>query len=321
MPAPRVAVAVLQRESFGHTKRSLENLYATAGEPFDLVYVDGGSPPRVRKIIEDEAQRRGFRIIRRDRFLMPNEARNLAVATVDAEFMAFVDNDLIFRPGWLRQLLACADETKADITFPLVFMEEPPFRRIHFAGGEARIEATASGRYLRNAHRFTGHYVTPAIAAQFIRTASQMFELHCALVRRSALERLGPFDEGVRTVNEHIDLSLLASLRGCTAMFEPAAVANHLLPKGFPFDIESVPFLLERCRPSKNHAGTQYFRAKWRLAPDDPVTEATRNWSDDRPLVIVRALHPRIAAHAMRKLSRILKRCFRKIAGRVAVGA
>ncbi len=99
---PRVTVAVTQRESFDHTLRSIESLYATtATVPFDLVYVDAGSPLPVRALIDDAARRFGFRVLRSERYLTPNEARNLAAAAIDTPFVLFVDNDIIFRDAWL----------------------------------------------------------------------------------------------------------------------------------------------------------------------------------------------------------------------------
>jgi GT2 family glycosyltransferase len=319
MTGPSITVAVTQRESFGHTKRSLESLYATAGVPFDLVYVDAGSPPAVRRLIADEASKRGFRVIRRDASLTPNEARNLALGSIDTDFVAFADNDVIFSDGWLRALLACAEETGAAVTGPLTFMEEPPFRKIHCAGGDVRVEETARGRRLYEEHRFLEKYITPKIAEQLVCCSTGLLEFHCVLVRRSVFEGTGPLDERLRSMGEHVDFCLLVREKGGLVMFEPAAVANHLLPKQFPFDLQSLPFFFARWSRTNNRESAEHFRAKWGLAPDDPVIEATHNWSNDRLLVIIPWLHPKIAAHGLRKISRIVKRCYRQVTKRAPV--
>ena len=318
MPDPRVTIAVLQRESFAHTQRSLERLYATAGAPFDLIYVDTGSPRSVRRLIDDEARRRGFRIIRRERFLTPNEARNLALASIDTEFVAFVDNDVIFNDGWLRRLLACADETGADLVGPLIFLDEPAFRKIHFAGGTAHIEVTESGNHLHMGHRFIDEVLSDEIAEQLRREPSELLELHCMLVRRSVFDRTGTFDEGLRSLNEHVDFCMLARTSGSVLMFEPEATACQLLPKLFPYDLQSLPFLFERWSRSNNRISVEHFRAKWQLAPGDPATEATYNWSNDRRLVMLRWLRPDIAMHGVRKVNRIVESWNRRGADRAA---
>ena len=142
----RVTVAVTQREVFGYTGRSLDSLYANPGLPFDLVYVDGGSPRAIRELIEQRAKRHGFRVLRRERFLAPNEARNLALDAGSSEYVAFVDNDVVFGAEWLARLVACADETGAEVVGPLVCHGDPPFISVHLAGGEARLEDTPAGR-------------------------------------------------------------------------------------------------------------------------------------------------------------------------------
>jgi glycosyltransferase involved in cell wall biosynthesis len=303
-PSPRVTVAVLQRESLGYTVRSIESLYATAGVPFDLVYVDGGSPPAVQRRIAAEATRRGFQLLRQERFVTPNQARNLALAQVKTEFVAFVDNDLIFREGWLRQLLACADETGAELTGPLICIGDPAFRKIHVAGGEVRVDETSAGPRLHLFHRFA-HRQVDDVAAQLVREPLKMLELHCLLARRSLFDRIGFFDEGLRSANEHVDLCLLVARSGGTMMFEPGAVVNQYLPAPFPLDLQSLPFFYERWSSANNRATIDHFRAKWNLPQHDRETEKTLNWCNDRRDVIFRYLHPHIVRHGWRKLRRI----------------
>jgi GT2 family glycosyltransferase len=311
---PRVTVAVLQRESFGHTGRSLESLYATAQAPFDLIYVDAGSPPPVQRLIEDEGRRRGFRVLRQERFLAPNEARNLALPHIQTEFVAFVDNDLIFRDAWLRRLLACADETGAEVAGPLVCIGQPPFRTIHSAGGNAHIEETESGRRFIESHRFLGRRLA-AVAQRLIREPVEMVEFHCMLVRRSVFDRLGFLDEKLRTANEHMDLCMHVRQNGGKVVFEPGAIVNHLLPAPFPFDRQSWPFFFERWRKVNNRATIEHFRAKWNLQPDDRTLDATHNWCNDRRDMIFRYLRPAILRHGLRKLRRIFRHLAPRRAG------
>lgn len=46
MATPSVTIVVVPREQFSKAEASLESIYATTPPPFDLVYVDGNSPPR-----------------------------------------------------------------------------------------------------------------------------------------------------------------------------------------------------------------------------------------------------------------------------------
>lgn len=307
MSAPRVTVAVTQRESFGHTKRSLDSLYATADAPFDLIYFDAGSPPAVQRLIDDESRRRGFTVRRYPSIIGPNATHNLALAAIDSEFIAFVDNDVIFKPGWLRQLLACADETGADFVGPLIFMVHPPFRIVHFAGGDISVEQTATGRKYRETFPLAGRRID-RVAIPLTRARTGKVEFHCVLARRSIFERIGPFDEAITSACEHVDTSLLVQQHGGTMMFEPAAQVSYLSPKLFPFDIRSLPFYFNRWSRSNNRSSIDHLRRKWQIPADDYLTEESYYWATDRRWLMFRFLHLRFMLRALRKLRRIARK-------------
>jgi hypothetical protein len=61
--------------------------------PFKLVYVDGNSPPSLRRYLECQASALGFQLIRTDSYLTSNEAHNLGLREVCTEYVAFLDNE------------------------------------------------------------------------------------------------------------------------------------------------------------------------------------------------------------------------------------
>ncbi|HEY6050031.1 MAG TPA: glycosyltransferase family A protein, partial [Thermoanaerobaculia bacterium] len=129
--SPRVTVVVVPRERYSQSERSLEGLYEHTTMPFDLVYVDAGGPPPVRRYLEEAARRRGFRLIRVDRYLGQNAARNLTRGLVKTEYVVFLDNDVLVTPGWLEKIVECADETGAWIVGPLYLEGELERQMIH----------------------------------------------------------------------------------------------------------------------------------------------------------------------------------------------
>jgi GT2 family glycosyltransferase len=279
--SPRVTVAVTQRESFHHTFRSLESLFAGTNVAFELVYVDAGSPPWIKARLERCAAARNFRVIRENRFLTPNEARNVALAACTTDYVVFVDNDILFREQWLERLIDCAAETGAAIVGPMICIGDPPFRRVHIAGGSARIEETDAGRRFHEVHRFVDRpYID--VLSQLRREPVEMVEFHCMLVRRSLFDRVGKLDENLSSASEHMDLCLLARDAGEKVYFEPSAVINQLLPPAFPADIESLPFFLQRWSTAKNVESVRHFREKWRLQPDDGALHETLAWLNSR---------------------------------------
>ncbi|MEL6903163.1 MAG: glycosyltransferase, partial [Cyanobacteria bacterium J06606_4] len=144
--APIVTLVVVPRERFSCTAESLESLYEHTQVPFDLVYVDGNSPPHIQKYLEENSKDRGFKLIRTEYYLFPNKARNIGMAHVETPYFVFVDNDVVVSPGWLQALLTCAEETQADVVGPLMCQDEPVHEVVHFAGGESHIWVDKLGR-------------------------------------------------------------------------------------------------------------------------------------------------------------------------------
>jgi glycosyltransferase involved in cell wall biosynthesis len=97
---PRVTVVVVPRERFALVPQTLERIYAHTDIPCELVCLDGGSPGRIRRYLEGQARVRGFRLVRTDHFLSPNQARNLGLREVCTPYVVFIDNDVVVEPGW-----------------------------------------------------------------------------------------------------------------------------------------------------------------------------------------------------------------------------
>jgi cellulose synthase/poly-beta-1,6-N-acetylglucosamine synthase-like glycosyltransferase len=105
MTAGLVTIAVVPGERFSMARRSLESVLAHRELSTELIYVDAGSPPLVRQYLEQKASRHRVRLISTERFMAPNEARNLAAASARSKYIAFVDNDVLVSPGWLEALV------------------------------------------------------------------------------------------------------------------------------------------------------------------------------------------------------------------------
>jgi glycosyltransferase involved in cell wall biosynthesis len=288
----RVTVAITQRESFYHTFRSLDSLFASTRVPFELIYVDAGSPPWIARRLARVASERAFRYLREPRYLTPNEARNVAIRHCATEFIAFIDNDVLFREAWLERLIACADETNAAIVGPTICIGDPPFRRVHIAGGFAEVHEGDGGRRFNEVHRFVDRpYVD--VVSQLHREPVEMVEFHCMLVRRSLFDTVGFLDERLSSASEHMDLCMLARRAGERVYFEPSAVVNQLLPPPFPADLPSLPFFLRRWSPRRNVESVAHFRNKWHIDADDAALRETLEWLNlRRSLVFKPILRP-----------------------------
>ena len=266
---PDVTVVVSLRERFSVARRSLDSLYADVSTPFDLIYVESSSPRSLKRYLSEQSRRRGFRLIEAPPYVTPNEARNLAIPQVATEFIAFVDNDCLFAPGWLAALLRCAKETGADIVTPIICYNDPEFSIIHFAGGDAGFFLENGKRIFRERHRSIDRLLAEA-RPTLARGPSELAEFHCMLVRKDVFDRFGLLDEELRSIGEHTDICLKVREGGGIVMFEPDSVMSYVsAPR---IRLNELPYFLfrwseELARDSENH-----FLRKWNAAMDNGRT-------------------------------------------------
>jgi GT2 family glycosyltransferase len=269
----RATVVVTQRERFALSERSLDSLYATAAAQFELIYVDGRSPAPISAMLQRQAKRRGFELIRREEYLPPNVARNLALARVRTEYVVFVDNDVVFEHGWLAALIECADETGADLVTPLVCIGDPQRRerlRVHFAGGTMSVGERDGRRWFADEHTLSNARYAD-VAGRLARGRSDCVEFHAALARTSVLEAIGPFDEDLRATSEHLDLSLLVARNGGEVWVEPRSVVTYVVGK--PLERNELPFFCLRWSDHWAVHSERSFLRKWGFAWDPRVLE------------------------------------------------
>lgn len=263
MTQPRVTVVVVPRERFSETRRSLESVLHHTPTSSDLVYVDGGSPPHVARYLRQAAGHHGFRLLRHDRYLTPNEARNLGAAEASSPYLVFLDNDAVVWPGWLEALVACADETHAWVVGPVVCIGPPGDDLIHVTRGEWREVQVNGGRRLDDVMVGINERLRD-LRPRLARGPCDFVEFHCMLVRRDSLERLGGFDEGMRTTREHIDFCLAVRQAGGTIYFEPQSCVTHV-PPWCSFELSDLSYFLLRWNDDWARESIAHFQSKWNL--------------------------------------------------------
>jgi len=267
MSEPLVTVVVAPRERFSVARRALEALYAGTPEPFRLVYIAAGAPPALARYLAAQARARGFQLVEDRRALTPNQARNLALPYVDTRYVAFIDNDAVPEPGWLGALLRCAEETGAWIVGPLYYFGDRDDRVIHMAGGDAHFETGAGRRRFVERHRFVNQRVE-RVRDRIRREPCEQVEFHCMLIRRDVFDRLGPLDEGLRSMAEHTDLCLQVREAGGTIYFEPAAAVTYVTSGRLRAG--ELAYFARRWSEGWTAATVDRFCEKWRLDPEDP---------------------------------------------------
>ncbi len=281
MNQPLVTIVVVPRESFAHTRRSLESLYDHTTHPFRLVYVDGASPPWIRRYLVRQSKEKAFELLRSNRFLSPNQARNMGLRRVSTPYVAFVDNDVLFAEGWLEALVRCAEETAAWIVGPLYCQEEPPFQKVHMAGGTAHFETQGAHPVFEEHHRFIERPLSE-VRHLLKREPIEVIEFHTMLVRMDVFKEIGQLDEQMFSGGEHVDLCLSVRALGRAVYFEPAAMVNQLFPPSFPAALPDLPWFLRRWSDDWMTASVARFKQKWNLGDDDPWMVDLRRFAQYR---------------------------------------
>jgi GT2 family glycosyltransferase len=170
----------------------------------EVLVVDDGPDEATRAV----AERLGARYVRHEAPRGLNAARNTALAATDAELVCFVDDDVEARPGWLAALVRAARECPDDVA---VFTGP-----IH-----ARFEG----------HRFAmcgreGPPITSLDLGGEDRDCEHAWGANMA-VRRSAVERVGRFDEARELYGDEQEWQARVKAGGGRIRYVAAAALDH----------------------------------------------------------------------------------------------
>jgi hypothetical protein len=250
---PSVTVGFFPRERFSIAPRTLKRLLEATGVEFQLLIVDCRMPARYRKRIEALVQGRpGVEFIHSDRYLMPNESRELIAGASRSDYTCMLENDALVSDGWLSQLIAACEQTGAGAAAPLVLEgrngrhhDDDHTGRFVFSheDGRKRLDFEPLG---------SGPDDTPQ--------AIEVSECHCLLFRTEVLRDAAIFD-GTLTSRDFIDISLALRHAGVSFVFEPRAQVRFLPPPPVrPDDRAFFTMRWDRQRALASHAR---IRDKW----------------------------------------------------------
>lgn len=270
MNKPTVTIIVSPRERFSYSRESLESIYANTNYPFKLVYVDGNSPKDLQEYLQEKSQEKNFKLIHTDRYLAPNQARNLGLAAVDTEYVLFIDNDVYVEPNWLEKLIDCAQETAATVVCPLVCIGQERYSKVHLAGGEARIILEIKNEKVRRKVHEKHYFVNRPVAEikdQLHRRQCEFAEFHTMLVRTDIFATIGLLDEKLLSTREHTDFCLTVTNAGGTIYCEPDSVVTYVPAKQFL--LSDIPYFELRWSDLWELASLEHFAQKWDVTKKD----------------------------------------------------
>ena len=276
-PDGQVTICIAPRERFSCSVDSLVDIVRNTGAPYKLVYVDANSPPAIAGELAGLCKLHGFTYLRVNRYLSPNEARNIALGQIETPYVVFLDNDVFVTPGWLVAMLDCAHATGAWAVSPIILEGGAALQVIHMAGGDLIEHEFAGFNSFRQRHRFMLETLS-SVRDQLVRAPVSLFEFHGIMLKTEAFDQRKFLDEGFSSHGEHMDLSREIHRAGGTIYFEPAAVIRYDNARKFE-DYDREYFEL-RWSQAWTDSSLEHARRKWQLGPQDTALQRMASWTE-----------------------------------------
>jgi GT2 family glycosyltransferase/ubiquinone/menaquinone biosynthesis C-methylase UbiE/Tfp pilus assembly protein PilF len=220
-PAVSIVIPVFNRLDL--TQQCLAGVAAHTDEPsYELVVVDNASTDGTAEFLRQEQARGRLRLVRNESNLGFARACNQGAAVARADHLLFLNNDTVPKPGWLRALLAVVenDERVAAVGAKLTF----PDGTLQHAG-VAVLDDRRGSNSLAPMHIYYRHPANYAPANE--PRTYQALTAACLLVRRSAFEAVGGYDEGYWNGYEDVDLCFKMREKDWLLVYQPGCELVH----------------------------------------------------------------------------------------------
>ncbi len=196
--------------------RCLDQLFAQDHANYEIVVVDDGSDDNTLQVAERASTRGELTIVRSPRNRGCPHARNLGLRHAKGEIVAFIDADGYATPSWLRHVVEAfdADATVGGVASTVFFADNPLV--INGAGGIVNRQGWAADLSMNES------YERAEIAGE------ALYPMGCGMaLRRSAVERVGPFDDRMLNYYDDVDYGVRLWRAGCRVAVAPGAWIDH----------------------------------------------------------------------------------------------
>ncbi len=203
---PTISVILPARNRPDETRRCIESLLALdyPADHVEVLLVDDASDPPLAPALEGLP----VQVIRLDKNVGQSKARNIAATLAKGDLLAFIDNDCLAEPGWLRTLVPYLDEIRTGLVGGKVLAAPA-------SGAVAAFESVRSPLDMGD----KGGEIGPGRRVAYLPTCN-------LLVRRDVFEQAGGFDEGM-FVGEDVDFIWRALQMGSRAFYAPEGRVIH----------------------------------------------------------------------------------------------
>ncbi len=209
-----ISVIVVNWNGKAIIQKCLDGLRAQTLRDFSIIMVDNASQDGSLEIVQKNYPE--VIILAQSENLGFSAANNIAIKSVNTEYVALLNNDAVPHPDWLQNLIkALENHPEAGFCASKMLLYDNP--RVIDRTGD--VYSTAATALLRGR----------GAPSQEFNIQEQVFGAcaGAALYRTQMLDDIGLFDEDFFLVYEDVDLSFRAQLRGYKCIYVPDAVVYH----------------------------------------------------------------------------------------------
>jgi len=221
---PKVSVIIPSKNAISLVKKCIDSVREFTDYPnYEIVVINNASDdPEFLKYLKKEQSENKVKIVQYDKPFNHSEMNNIAVDSVNSEFVLFMNNDIeIISEKWLEQLVGAAqlDKSIAVVGGLLLY----PNNQVQHGGIILGLVGTAG-----HAHKYM-HRDLPGYFGR-LHTLQEMSGITAALalVRRSSFINVNGFDsDRYPTLYNDVDLCIRLQKNGFRCIYNPMVRAIH----------------------------------------------------------------------------------------------
>jgi GT2 family glycosyltransferase/Tfp pilus assembly protein PilF len=256
------SIVILTYNQLNYTRKCLASILKNTSEPFELIVVDNGSSDDtveyLQTALNEQKPEIKFKILQNKRNLGFAAANNQGIAAARGDYILLLNNDVVVTRGWLRRLLACAEQdTQIGLVGPQTNYIAGPQRVTDVSYDVESLEgldsfAEAFAKKNRGQHKEQWRIVG-----------------FCMLIKRQVIEKIGGLDIRYGLGNfEDDDFCIRARLAGFKARIAENCFVHHFGGKTFKGARIDYQDSLNK--------NWEIFKQKWNIPADTPVGPAYR---------------------------------------------
>lgn len=212
---PSISAVVVTFNSTGTIRPCLESLLDQTVRPEKIVVVDNASTDGTADLVEKEFP--DVKVIRNRENRGFAQANNIGIGATASEYIALLNPDARADSKWIESMLEPMSVENIGIVGCKILNENDG--AIWSVGGEFSYFKPGMAFLIGSREKDEGQYGRPA-ERDFVDTCA-------CLIRRSVIEKVGPFDRNLFLNCEDIDFCFRARRAGYIVAYQPTAVAWH----------------------------------------------------------------------------------------------